>query len=172
MLSRPALALRRRWPFLLFLCGFLSQGCLIGPDYKTPPAPVATKWEKSLDAGIDTSHSDYADWWSVFNDPVMVKLINLAYRQNLDLRTAGVRVLEARAQLGAAIGEIYPQQQTLVLRLSYNRFLRSLPYKIVSNIYASDTFGAQAAMGNRRLGQDPPRHRVRRRCLSGFGRSL
>jgi outer membrane protein TolC len=55
----------------------------------------------------------------VFNDPVLLRLIELAYEQNLTLRTAGVRVLEARAQLGIAIGEIYPQQQlSLVKTLS------------------------------------------------------
>jgi NodT family efflux transporter outer membrane factor (OMF) lipoprotein len=143
-LSRAA-ALRRSWLLVaLLLCAFSSESCLIGPDYKTPPASVAAKWEKSLDAGIDTNHSEYADWWSVFNDPVMTKLINLAYQQNLDLRTTGARVLEARAQLGMSIGELYPQQQFVNGSLTYNRLPLSLPYKFVNNTYWSDTFGAQA----------------------------
>ena len=39
------------------------------------------------------------------------RLIEIAYDQNLTLVSAGTRVLEARAQLGVAIGEFYPQVQ-------------------------------------------------------------
>ncbi len=34
-----------------------------------------------------------------------------AYQQNLGLRIAAIRILEARAQLGIAVGNLYPQQQ-------------------------------------------------------------
>src|SRR5581483_10534676 len=122
------------------------QSCImIGPDYRTPPAPVASSWEQASDPGVDATREEYVDWWSVFNDPAMTRLINLAYAQNLTLRTAGVRVLEARAQLGQAIGEFYPQQQTVSASVSYNRIPISLPYNIVHNTYWSDAFGAQAA---------------------------
>jgi outer membrane protein TolC len=48
------------------------------------------------------------------------RLIGAAYRQNLPLRVAGVRVLEARAQLGV-VGELYPQVQQAFGALQYNR---------------------------------------------------
>ena len=54
-------------------------------------------------------------------------------------------MLEARAQLGEAIGELYPQQQNMSGQLNYNRLPLSLPYKFAENTYWSDTFGAQAA---------------------------
>ena len=38
-------------------------------------------------------------------------MIQLAYRQNLPLQIAGLRIMEARARLGIAIGQQYPQQQ-------------------------------------------------------------
>ena len=38
-------------------------------------------------------------------------LVETAYRQNPSLRTAGVRVLEAQARRGIAIGSLFPQQQ-------------------------------------------------------------
>ena len=60
-----------------------------------------------------SDHQQYQNWWGVFNDPVLNQLVRLAYEQNLSLQAAGARVLEARATLGAAIGEIYPQQQTI-----------------------------------------------------------
>ena len=62
---------------------------------------------------MDASRSEYRDWWNVFNDPVLSRLVEIAYQQNLTLRSAGVRVLEARAQLGIAIGE-FPQRRSLL----------------------------------------------------------
>src|SRR5262249_41668127 len=37
----------------------------------------------------------------------------IAYQQNLSLREAGFRVLQARAQLGIAVGELFPQTQVM-----------------------------------------------------------
>ena len=58
------------------------------------------------------------NWWTVFTDPVLNEsdpvlnyLVQTAYKQNLTLRQAGMRVLQARAQLGYARGNFFPQQQ-------------------------------------------------------------
>jgi NodT family efflux transporter outer membrane factor (OMF) lipoprotein len=143
--SKERLSFAHRIKIVVLLPGLFLYACMIGPDYKTPPASVATKWEQAADPAVDTSRRDYADWWSVFNDPVLTRLVAIAYSQNLTLRTAGVRVLEARAQLGLAIGEFYPQQQTVSASLTYNRIPVSLPYNILNNYYGQDIFGAQAA---------------------------
>ena len=122
----------------------LAGACMIGPDYKPPPAPVAKVWTEGGTASVDTARQEYRDWWSVFNDPVLSRLIDVAYHQNLTLMTAGVRVLEARAELGVAIGEFFPQQQLVSASVSYNRLPISVPYHLLSNTYWSDSFGAQA----------------------------
>jgi NodT family efflux transporter outer membrane factor (OMF) lipoprotein len=123
----------------------LMGGCMLGPDFSRPPAPVAGKWIEAGDSAVDSRRQDYRDWWTAFNDPVLTRLIALAYQQNLTLRTAGVRVLEYRAQLGVAIGEFYPQQQAVSSSVSYNRLPISLPYSLSHNTYWSDIFSAQAA---------------------------
>jgi NodT family efflux transporter outer membrane factor (OMF) lipoprotein len=128
---------------LLGISAFASA-CMIGPDYKPPPAPVAKVWMERGKASVDTGREEYRDWWSVFNDPVLSQLIGIAYRQNLSLMSAGVRVLEARAQLGVAIGEFFPQQQLVSASVSYNGLPISVPYHLISNTYWSDAFGAQA----------------------------
>jgi outer membrane protein TolC len=46
---------------------------------------------------VDATTAAHREWWTVFNDPRLTRLIELAYQQNLTLQTAGVRVLEARA---------------------------------------------------------------------------
>ena len=71
--------------------------------------------------------SEYKDWWRAFNDPILDSLIERAYRDNLSLRIAGVRVLEARAQLGIAIGGWYPQIQQAFGSLEKNRLSARSP---------------------------------------------
>jgi outer membrane protein TolC len=91
----------------------LTCGCMkVGPKFVKPEAEVNPNW---LEAGaykqLTTKSDDYRDWWRAFNDPVLDKLIETSYRQNLPLQIAGVRVLGARAQLGIAVGGLYPQTQ-------------------------------------------------------------
>jgi NodT family efflux transporter outer membrane factor (OMF) lipoprotein len=86
-------------------------GCLVGPDFKEPSASVAEKWLEADNASVDTRNQEYREWWKVFHDPVLDRLIETAYNQNLTLVSAGTQVLQARAELGVAIGEFYPQVQ-------------------------------------------------------------
>ncbi len=101
-------------PFLV--CALLVSGCTkLGPDFLKPDAPVADEWlepeETPDDITITTDASEYAEWWKSFNDPVLDSLVSMAYEENLSLQIAGIRILEARAQLGIAVGNVYPQQQ-------------------------------------------------------------
>jgi len=123
----------------------LLCGCMIGPDFKPPPARVGTNWIDSPASDIRTDTAEYRDWWAAFNDPVLDRLIDIAYRNNLTLRAAGVHVLAARAQLGVAIGEFYPQQQQIGGSLAYNGLPISTPYTFVNNTYWQDLLNAQAS---------------------------
>ena len=87
------------------------SGCMVGPDYQSPPAPAAVKFLEANQPSVDTKTQEYEAWWRVFHDPVLDRLIKIAYDQNLSLVAAGTRVLQARAELGVAIGEFYPQTQ-------------------------------------------------------------
>ena len=90
----------------------LTTGCtMVGPDFVKPEAPVAAEWMESRDPDIKTETSDYRQWWTVFNDPVLTSLVETAYRQNLSLQISGLRILQARAQLGVVVGNLYPQRQ-------------------------------------------------------------
>ncbi len=117
---------------------------MIGPDFQRPSAPVADGWMEAGSKTIDANRQQDRNWWSALNDPVLTHLIELAYQQNLTLRAAGVRVLQARAQLGVAIGEFYPQQQQVTASTSYDRIPLSVPYNLSSNTFWQAAFGAQA----------------------------
>src|ERR1700722_6908809 len=90
---------------------YVHNGFKVGPNYCPPDAAVAANWIDANDKRVRSDTDDLSQWWRVFNDPVLDSLINDAYRQNLTLREAGFRVLAARAQLGIANGNLFPQQQ-------------------------------------------------------------
>jgi NodT family efflux transporter outer membrane factor (OMF) lipoprotein len=96
-------------------------GCTVGPDFIRPDAPVADQWLESGGPSVQTDHQEYEDWWAVYHDPTLNRLIDTAYKQNLTLMAAGTRVLEARATLGVAIGELYPQTQQIGANVGYNQ---------------------------------------------------
>ncbi|MFQ5990344.1 MAG: efflux transporter outer membrane subunit [Candidatus Methylomirabilales bacterium] len=89
----------------------ISACTTVGPDYVRPGADVADQWIDIDDPRVKPDRPQYRDWWTVFNDPVLNSLIDTAYKQNLTLQTAGVRILEARGALGIAVGLQYPQTQ-------------------------------------------------------------
>lgn len=100
--------------FLALFLLFSVTGCTtVGPDFKTPEAPVAEEWTDVDPSLLSNQPADHPEWWMVFNDPVLNQLIQTAQSQNLTLRSAGLRVLQAQAQLGIATGSKYPQVQQL-----------------------------------------------------------
>ena len=97
---------------LLFILAS-ATGCAVGPDYTRPDVPVMEQWIEEQNPVLSTAAADLAQWWKRFNDPVLDALMEKAFRENLGLRIAGIRILEARAQLGILAGDSYPQLQQL-----------------------------------------------------------
>lgn len=93
---------------------YLENGFKVGPQYGRPAAPVAETWIDATDSRVRSESTDDSQWWASFNDPVLNGLVQDAYQQNLTLREAGYRVLEARARYGISVGELFPQEQTNV----------------------------------------------------------
>lgn len=87
------------------------SGCAVGPDFVKPEAKIQENWSEKGDSRVATQTAVDSQWWRAFNDPTFDKLIKLAYQQNLPLQITGLRILEARARLGIAIGRQFPQQQ-------------------------------------------------------------
>ncbi|HAL44787.1 MAG: transporter [Planctomycetes bacterium GWF2_42_9] len=96
----------------LLLAIMLFTGCVVGPDYVRPETKINENWNEKDDHRIENQAVN-AQWWQTFDDATLNKLIQLAYKQNLPLQIAGIRILESRALLGIAIGQQYPQLQEL-----------------------------------------------------------
>lgn len=112
----------------LLMLLLLTAGCTkVGPDFAPPDAMVMDQWQEAADPRLGKERADYREWWKAFADPVLDDLIRTACSQNPRLHIAGIRVLEARAQLAAAVGRQYPQAQQLFGTAAYNRLSETAP---------------------------------------------
>jgi NodT family efflux transporter outer membrane factor (OMF) lipoprotein len=104
--------------FLPGLCGcvtsckeYIHNGFKVGPNYCKPSAPIANEWIDSKDSRVVSAPQEHWAWWRNFNDPALDQLVQTAARQNLTLREAGFRVMEARALRANTVGNLFPQTQ-------------------------------------------------------------
>jgi NodT family efflux transporter outer membrane factor (OMF) lipoprotein len=134
---------------------WVRNGLKVGPNYCRPPAPVAGDWIEAKTPGVRDRHLQ--DWWKVFRDPTLDALIDAAYAQNLTLRVAATRVLQARAQQAITAGNLLPQTQQATgsysrINLSRNTFNNpsafsplltpgTPPPPLVGNFYSDWTAG-------------------------------
>lgn len=91
-------------------------GCSqVGPDFAAPQDRWLQGWSTPLleQAGRTAPTPDLSRWWAVFADPTLDALIAEADAQNTNLRVAGLRIVEARAQLAIVQTGRYPQLQQL-----------------------------------------------------------
>ncbi|MDM8514974.1 efflux transporter outer membrane subunit [Desulfobacterales bacterium HSG16] len=94
---------------LTIICILPVIGCMsVGPNYEQPATEMPANWQNTGDPALVPDADLVRQWWTLFNDPLLNKLISEASRNNLNLMTAIARVEESRARLGIATGERYP----------------------------------------------------------------
>jgi outer membrane protein, multidrug efflux system len=99
-------------------CTLFTACQSVGPEFVRPDSAWLDDWQdastKDATAGLPNPEQPPPDdWWRNFNDPILDQLIAEAQRRNPSVRTAGLRIMEARAQLGIARSALYPQVQQL-----------------------------------------------------------
>ena len=117
---------------LLALTAALCGCTAVGPNFVKPEPTVNPEWTGKEQAAFDTAKAADAAWWRTFNDPILDKLVELAWQQNLTVRAAGLRIAESRAQLALAVGRQWPQVQAVfgqvtAVGLSGNGNLANVP---------------------------------------------
>ncbi|MAI72310.1 MAG: transporter [Rhodopirellula sp.] len=90
---------------------YINNGFKVGPNYAKPVAPVAGSWIDNYDEQLKDELPNYADWWTTFNDPILNGLMEDVAQQNLTLKSAGLRVMQARYVRDITAGSMFPQQQ-------------------------------------------------------------
>ncbi len=89
--------------------------CSVGPSYIPPCIDIPSDWKnndeqcRNCEDNNITEQADLDYWWQVFDDTKLDELENLAIENNRDLFVAYERIQEARALMGIAASEFYPQ---------------------------------------------------------------
>jgi multidrug efflux system outer membrane protein len=93
-------------PRLLVFPGFiLLASCMVGPDFQLPGASGGAKWKQSS----STAATPLPDnWWRLFNDRELTRLVDRALAANNDLAAARARVETSRALVGIDRAKLFP----------------------------------------------------------------
>ena len=81
----------------------LAAGCSVGPNYTRPDVDLPKDWGVAQ-ASLPAS----ARWWTLFQDPVLERLVDEALGANRDLKAAAERIEQARAQLAVTRADQLP----------------------------------------------------------------
>lgn len=83
----------------------LVTSCKLGPDFQLPVASGGSKWKE----GKAVSNTRLPDqWWRLFNDRELNRLVDRALAANNDLAAAKARVDTARALVGVDRAKLFP----------------------------------------------------------------
>jgi multidrug efflux system outer membrane protein len=96
---------------IILLIAGAAAGCTVGPDYKRPIITVPDTYREAIapePAAAEAASIGDQAWWDVFQDDQLRDLIRIALQQNLDLRIAATRILQAQAQLGITRADRFP----------------------------------------------------------------
>src|SRR5436853_6814476 len=78
-------------------------GCTVGPDFKQP--------ETDLPQTLGVPQASVPapqEWWTVFHDPLLDRMVAEALEANRDLRAAAQRIEQSRAQVAIARSAMWP----------------------------------------------------------------
>ncbi len=91
------------------LLSLFLESCTVGPKYKAPvPALVPFHNHADSSASNGGAATPLDHWWTGFNDPMLVTIVERALNQNLDLAATLERVNQARAAAAGAGAKLYP----------------------------------------------------------------
>ena len=88
----------------------ILSGCMVGPNFQQPRTTLPAEWSgPTVEPGSETpAEAELARWWTLFDDPTLVSLVDSAVQFNLDLKQAEARIRQARAARGVVAAGIGP----------------------------------------------------------------
>jgi multidrug efflux system outer membrane protein len=91
---------------LAFLAALALAGCItVGPDYHRPAVEVPASYPAAAEAAAAALP---ADWWKLYADGTLDRLVEAARKNNSDLALAAARVQEAEGALREARAALFP----------------------------------------------------------------
>src|SRR3984957_457068 len=90
----------------------VSSGCMVGPNYKPPPAPVPLAFKEAPpDGWKEAKPNDAAlkgKWWEIYNDPKLNELEEQVNISNQNVLAAEAQYRAARAEVQIARAARFP----------------------------------------------------------------
>ncbi|HUC61951.1 MAG TPA: efflux transporter outer membrane subunit [Alphaproteobacteria bacterium] len=150
---------------LAVAAALLLAGCAVGPDFKKPAPPQVTGYASPMaplpakTASADVPAGDAqrfvedrdvpGDWWTLFHSKALDALVEEALKANPDLAAAQAALREARENVAAEDGALFPtvkangglSRQKSSLAQSGTKLAYSLYNANVAVSYAPDVFG-------------------------------
>jgi NodT family efflux transporter outer membrane factor (OMF) lipoprotein len=96
----------------------LLGGCTLGPDFKAPQVTGPVVWTQGSAASRTVDKGISPQWWGIFHDATLTRLITRAAQANLDLKAATARLMQAQAERRVIGGDSQPSVNGAV---SYQR---------------------------------------------------
>ncbi|MCY1646831.1 efflux transporter outer membrane subunit [Caulobacter sp. SL161] len=93
---------------LILVASTAVGACTLAPQYERPVLPVAQTWSTPAPEAATTVSAADLDWRQVLVDPRLQGVVDLALRQNRDLRVAVLNIEKARAQYGVQRSALFP----------------------------------------------------------------
>ena len=100
----------------------LFSGCMLGPDFTSPPSPDTKSYTTGKPSNRITTVSSpsgaaqtlalgkdiQGQWWTLFRSPPLTKLIELAIKHNPDLQSALSALTEAQENASVQQSSLFP----------------------------------------------------------------
>ncbi len=90
---------------LCVIVAMIASGCLLKPEFTRPTVLDESSYRDGAIAGSVAN----IQWWDLFGDEALKKLVSTALHENRDLKIAMARVEEARAILGVVRPDQFPR---------------------------------------------------------------
>lgn len=93
----------------VFASLIILSGCMVGPHYKQPEVVIPDSWKTQAEDTLFSQQPPIADWWKIFQDPLLDKYIEMAAFSNYDLMALESAILQARALRIVSAAPLFPQ---------------------------------------------------------------
>ncbi|MCL4783967.1 MAG: efflux transporter outer membrane subunit [Bryobacterales bacterium] len=100
--------LRRRGVLLLAGACAFSVGCTMGPKYQRPAIATPDQYRGSAATAASPESLGDTEWWKLFQDEALQKLIRAALDGSPSMEIAAARVAQAQAQAGITRADQFP----------------------------------------------------------------
>jgi outer membrane protein TolC len=95
---------------LAFVAVLLLGGCMVGPDYEKPSAPMTDAYKETdgWKVAQPSDHLPRGRWWEIFGDSQLNALAEEVGAANQNLKIAEARLREARAMVRFNRAALFP----------------------------------------------------------------